>query len=124
MDGIDLATTVLIIKAIGQEAEEAFKLPSNKDHVVPVIEEETTKQSSNCEGTPFVRRPKPICALKLKPTPFDPVKGWMFGSDDEEEVDFRLANSNATGISRQHFRINYNWTSKCRVHLFLHTILL
>ncbi len=115
MDGIDLETTVLIIEAIGQEAEDAFKLPRNKDYIVPVIEEEKTEPSSNREGTPFVRQPKPICALKLKDKPYDPVKGWRFGSDDEEEVDFRLSDSTRTGVSRHQFLINYNWKWKSLV---------
>jgi hypothetical protein len=115
MDSIDLKTTVLIIEAIGQKAEDAFKLPRNKDYIVPVIEEETTGPSSNREGTPFVRQPKRRCTLKLKDKPFDPVKGWRFGSDDEEEVDFRLADSTATGVSRHQFLINYNWKWKSLV---------
>jgi serine/threonine protein kinase len=117
MDTVDLATTALILRAVSVEADEAFQFSINKDYLVPDLEvkEHPIKRRTSREETPLVEVRKSVCALNLFRKPFDPAKGWVFGSDDDDEVDFRLAKSSKTGVSGQHFRISYNGQSKCLV---------
>ena len=114
MAAINLATTVLFIESKNSPAEAALKLPSNSDYVVDsIVDDATQHQPSSREGTPFITPATIICALLLTRRPFDPVDGWVFGSD-EERCDFLLATtSKGTGVSGRHFRIHYKWTSRC-----------
>ncbi|KAL9109714.1 MAG: hypothetical protein Q9187_008128 [Circinaria calcarea] len=113
MLNVNLATTVLLIESRNSPAEAALLLPSNEDYVVnPVVEDATQHSPASREGTPFIALSSVICALLLSHKPFDPLEGWVFGSD-EERCDFLLATtSKRTGVSGRHFRIHYNWTSR------------
>jgi serine/threonine protein kinase len=117
MDNVDLATTALILKAVSVEANDAFQFLSNKAYLIPnlKVKEQPLKRHTSREGTPLCEVERSICALDLIRKPFDPAKGWVFGSDNDEEVDFRLAKNSKTGVSGQHFRISYNPQSKCLV---------
>lgn len=114
MFSVNLATTVLLIESKNSPAEDALKLPSNEQYVLDsVVEDATQHLPASREGTPFIAPSRVICALLLTHKPFDPLDGWVFGSD-EEHCDFQLATtSKRTGVSGRHFRIHYNWTSRC-----------
>ncbi|KAH8726852.1 hypothetical protein GQ44DRAFT_141075 [Phaeosphaeriaceae sp. PMI808] len=43
--------------------------------------------------------------------PFDPLFGWIFGSDDEL-CDLVLDEDSTQGVSGKHFRIDHHWESK------------
>ena len=53
-------------------------------------------------------------ALQFDPEPKDAIQGFVFGTD-EEKCDVQLLENpdldNKYGISRQHFRIDFNWKS-------------
>ncbi len=113
MISINLATTVLLIESKNSPAETALQLSSNEDYVVnSIVEDAPQHLPASREGTPLVAPSSVICALLLSHKPFDPLEGWVFGSD-EERCDFQLATaSKRTGVSGRHFRIHYNWTSR------------
>lgn len=110
MASIDFATTVILIN--GNEAEPAFTLPHNNSF--RIYDDETSGErihSRDREGTPFVRLRKTWLVLTTTRKPFDPLVGWVFGSDDEL-CDLVLDVNSAQGVSGKHFRIDHDWESR------------
>jgi hypothetical protein len=111
MINVNYATVVALLESMNSYAEEALNLPSNEEYVVePVLEDVPRVSPSSREGTPFVTPSKTVCAIHLTHKPYDPLDGWVFGSD--EECDFQLSASKKDGVSGRHFRLHFNWTSK------------
>ena len=109
MASIDFATTVLLIN--GNEAEPAFKLPHNSSFRICDDEPSEHIRSRDREGTPFIRLRKIWLVLTTTRKPFDPLSGWIFGSDDEL-CDLVLDEDSTHGVSGKHFRIDHHWESK------------
>ena len=73
--------------------------------------------SRNRECTLYVSRPPELeLHLQFDPGPKDATQGFFFGTD-EKKCDVQLLEkpdpdkNNKYGISRQHFRIDFNWDS-------------
>lgn len=113
MASIDLATTVLLIN--GSESEPTFTLPYNISF--RISDEETSDEhtpSRDREGTPFVCLSKIWLVLTTTRKPFDPLLGWVFGSN-EELCDLVIDANCMHGVSGRHFRIHHDWESKSLV---------
>ena len=112
MSDINYATIVLLLQPMNSDSEAAFRLPNNKEYLLkPVVEDVPRDSPASREGTPFVTPSKPTCAIHLTQKPYDPLDGWVFGSD-EDHCDFQLSASKKSGVSRRHLRVHFNWTSK------------
>lgn len=113
MNSVNHATVILFLESMNSYAEAALHLPSNKHYLVePIVVEDAPRVSpTSREGTPFIAPSKPTCAIHLSQKPYDPLDGWVFGSD-EERCDFQLSDSKRAGVSARHFRIHFNWTSR------------
>jgi len=112
MIDVNYATIVLILESMNSDAEAAFSLPSNEEYVVePVVTALPQASPASREGTPFVTLSKAVCAIHLTHKPYDPLDGWVFGSE-EDHCDIQLSDSKKAGVSGRHFRVHFNWTSK------------
>ena len=110
MASINLTTTTLLIN--GNEGEPAFTLPHNNSF--RICDNETSEEHvplREREGTPFVRLQKMWLVLTTSRKPFDPLLGWVFGSDDDL-CDLVLDIDSTQGVSGRHFRIDHDWESK------------
>jgi len=112
MIDVDYTTIVLIIESLNSDAGKALSLPSNEEYVFKQVTDGGPRISpASREGTPFVTPSKVVCAIHLTQKPYDPLDGWVFGSD-EDCCDIQLSASKRAGVSGRHFRIHFNWTSK------------
>ena len=113
MNNVNYTTVILILESMNSFAEAALDLPSNEDYIIKPVSVDNIPKSSPAsrEGTPFISPSKVICAIHLTQKPYDPIDGWVFGSE-EDRCDFQLSASKKAGVSGRHFRIHFNWTSR------------
>ncbi len=123
MAEFDYSNTILIVKPVGPDAAASLRSEHNtnrlksfyfKDGVSSVAEYDDTRSR---ECTPYVSRPPELeLHLQFDPGPKDATQGFFFGTD-EKKCDVQLLGkpdpdkNNKYGISRQHFRIDFNWNS-------------
>lgn len=109
-----------IIAKLTPETEEALKpldFLHNRSFVLPppsLLPQEETGSPRTRETTPACSpQPGRAIVLTYSRLPYDGMQGFVFGSWDEK-CDILLAAKPSTGgISRIHFRINFNWDSGC-----------
>ena len=123
MAEFDYSNTILIVKPVGPDAAASLRSEYNtnrlksfhfEDGISSVVEYDRTRSR---ECTPYVSRPPELqLHIQFDPGPKDATKGFVFGTD-EEKCDVQLLENldpdpdNKHGISRQHFRIDFNWKS-------------
>ncbi len=123
MAEFDYANTILIIKPVGPDAAASLRSEHNtnrlksfhfEDGISSVADYDTTRSR---ECTPYVSRPPELqLHLQFDPPPKDPPQGFDLGTD-KIKCDVQLLENpdpdpdNKYGISRQHFRIDFNWKS-------------
>jgi len=96
-----------LLELMNSYTEEAFNLPSNKEYVVkPILKNMPRVSPTSREGTPFIIPSKTICAIYLIYKPYDPLDGWVFGSD--KEYNFQLSANKKDGINGRYFRLHFN----------------
>ena len=112
----DYANTALIVKPVGADTALSLRSKHNAHcldsiHFGDDTSFSTRQGDSSRECTPFVPRPSELeLLLKLNPGPKDCTKGFVFGSD-QTQCDVHLQVNRRYGISQQHFRIDFNWSS-------------
>ena len=105
------------MKAISLDATKAFQHPENKLRFV-----ESHSSSSSLGLRPSREDTPPVdikavnirLSLREREKPYDPHKGFVFGSAfPDEHVDILLNHeAGIRGVSRTHFAINFNWSDK------------
>ena len=108
MDQIDLSRTVLQISAFEENSIKALNNSHNQGFIVSdKLSERPSLSRHQREETPSVEPRTVLAVLRTDHYPFDPLLGWVFGSD-EETCDV-LIGTRDQGVSRKHFRIDHNW---------------
>ena len=111
MAGFDHSNTIFVLKPVGPAALEALRSGPNASRLFSFHYPDFDSLPENSRSrkcTPYVIPPPEIqLHLKFDPIPKDPLRGFVFGVQ-EEECDVVLA---SYGISRQHFYIGFNWNS-------------
>ena len=104
--------TIIILKAMSSEATAAFENPANKRRLVEYQSPSSLGLRNRREDTPPVEiKVVKLClSLRKRDNPFNPQKGFVFGSDSQNnQVDILLNNgAGIEGVSRMHFAINFN----------------
>ena len=123
MAEFECSNTILIVKPVGTDAAGLLRSEHNanrlksfhfEDGVSSVADYDDTRSR---ECTPYVSRPPELeLHQQFDPGPKDATQGFFFGTD-EKKCDVQLLENpdpdknNKYGISRQHFRIEFNWDS-------------
>ena len=123
MAEFDYSNTILIVKPVGPDAAASLRSKHNinrlksfhfEDGISSVAEHDDIRSR---ECTPYVSRPPELeLHLQLDLGPDDAAQGFVFGTD-KEKCDVQLLENpdpdpdNKYGISRRHFRIDFNWDS-------------
>ncbi|KAK0101752.1 hypothetical protein ONS95_006904 [Cadophora gregata] len=110
MNAVDYTNVFLIITV--SEVHPAATLSHNASFRIgnnEISDEEGSTHGR--EGTPFTRVPRTWLVLTLSRKPFDPLLGWVFGSD-KKSCDILLDTSSRNGVSRRHFSINHDRDSR------------
>ena len=126
MAEFDYSNTILIVKPVGPEAAASLRSDHNtnrlksyrfefEDGVGSFSGHDPSDDPRSRECTPYVSRPPELeLHLQFDPEPKDATQGFVFGTDDTK-CDVQLLENpdpaNRYGISRQHFRIDFNWKS-------------
>ena len=122
MAGLDYSNTILIVKPVGPAALEALRSEPNAGRLFsfqyPGFDSTISlpEQSGSRECTPFILPPPEIqLHLKFDPIPKNPQRGFVFGSK-EKTCDILLLDKTSpgrasSGISGEHFCIEFNWNS-------------
>lgn len=108
--------TIVTLKAMSNEAIAALENPANERRV---IESQSSTSSLGLrrrreETPPVEMKTVNIClSLRKRDNPYNPQKGFVFGSDSQnEQVDIVLNHEDGIeGVSRMHFAINFNWNN-------------
>ncbi len=124
MAEFNYSNTILIVKPVGPDAAASLMSEHNvnrlksfhfEQDVNSIADRSKNKRSREC--TPHVSRPSELhLHLELDPGPEDVTQGFVFGTN-EDECDVQLLENpdpdphNRYGISRNHFRIDFNWES-------------
>lgn len=95
----DLSTNIATLTSTTSLAAEAFRLPRNLLFIV--IDSIGTR-----ENTPVAAPEDQTIPLTTEHFPYAPEKGFVFGSQDEDNV---AARNSRTGVSRIHFSLFWNW---------------
>ncbi|KAK2763719.1 hypothetical protein FQN54_009335 [Arachnomyces sp. PD_36] len=112
----DPKTTVAIFTARSPAAFAALELTHNQSRVkaqtFPSKQRRPKRERKRRQRTPIVAAAtESQLVLSLSEKPIDPLLGFVFGSD-EEKCDILLCDEpSKDGISRVHFRIDFNWES-------------
>ena len=119
----DYSNTILIIKPVGPDAAASLRSEHNTKGLISFHFKDGVSSTSKSddprsrECTPYVPRPSELeLHLQFDPGPKDATRGFVFGTD-EEHCDVKLLENpdpdkkKRYGISRQHFRIDFNWDS-------------
>ncbi len=105
---------IAALESVTSEATDALLLSHNIEHLMPVVsynESPIQRRRLSRDTTPDVQAQSPIIALTFSRKPYDGTLGFVFGSD-EENCDVLLSKTMVgNGISRKHFRIDFNWES-------------
>ena len=123
MAEFDYSNTILIVKPVGPDAAASLRSKHNtnrlksfhfEDGVSSIAEYDDTRSR---ECTPYVSRPPELqLHQQFDPGPKDATQGFFFGTD-EKKCDVQLLKNpdpdknSKYYISRQHFRIDFNWDS-------------
>ena len=121
MAEFDYSNTILIVKPVGPDAAASLRSGYNtnrlksfhfEDAISSIVEDDRTRSR---ESTPYVSRPPELeLHLQFDPEPKDATQGFVFGTD-HKKCDIQLLENpdpaNKYGISREHFRIGFNWKS-------------
>ena len=121
MAELDYSSTILIIKPVGPDAAASLRSEHNTKRLMSFHFKDGFNSTSGFddprsrECTPYVSRPSELeLHLQFDPGPKDATQGFVFGSDKRKCDVLLLENpdpDNKYGISRQHFRIDFNWKS-------------
>ena len=115
MADLDLTMVIFTLTSVTKEARDAFELPQNRHRLLPSADKSESQQTLR-EDTPALDFSPATIQLTLADSdkPYDPVRGFTFGSDvDSEEISVLLHPVKSGGqISRLHFSINFNWTTR------------
>ena len=114
----DHSNTILIMKPIAPDALSALRTKHNVDRLMSFHFDDSVGSVPEVHGirsrecTPyFSRPPETELHLKFNPKPKELALGFIFGSDDAKCDVQLLDNTGDYSISRQHFCIDFNWTS-------------
>ena len=123
MAEFDYSNTILIVKPVGPDAAASLRSEQNtnrlksfhfEDFISSIVEDDDSRSR---ECTPYVSRPPELqLHLQFDPEPKDATQGFVFGTDDKK-CDVQLLENpdpdkkKRYGISRRHFRIDFNWKS-------------
>ncbi len=121
MAEFDYSNTILIVKPVGPDATASLQSDHNTNRLMSFHFEDGVSRvsgyddSRSRECTPYVSRPPELeLHLQFDPGPKDAMQGFVFGTD-KKKCDVQLLENpdpdNKYGISRQHFRIDFNWKS-------------
>ena len=123
MAEFDYSNTILIVKPVGSDAAASLRSEHNTNRLKSFHFEDGVSSisgyddSRSRECTPYVLRPPELqLHLQFDPGPKDATQGFVFGAD-KKKCDVQLLENpdpdpdNKYGISRQHFRIDFNWKS-------------
>ena len=123
MAEFDYSNTILIVKPVGPDAAVSLRSEQNANRLKSFHFEDGTSSvaeyddTRSRECTPYVSRPPELqLHLQFDRGPKDATQGFVFGTD-EEDCDVQLLENpdldkkKRYGISRQHFRIDFNWKS-------------
>ncbi|KAL2427638.1 hypothetical protein ABEF91_002711 [Exophiala dermatitidis] len=103
--------TVVVLTSKTHAAYNALSLEHNKKFVPPptiILCVEDNVEDRQCTPEPGPLR-ETCLTITLDDPPYDPLEGWVCGSDPE--CCFVLLNERPSvgGISRKHFSLDYNW---------------
>ena len=123
MAEFDYSNTILIVKPVGPDAAALLRSEYNTKRLISFHFEDCVSSisgydnSRSRECTPYVSRPPELeLHLQFDPEPKDATQGFVFGTS-KKDCDVQLLEkpdpdkNNKYGISRQHFRIDFNWDS-------------
>ena len=123
MAEFDYSNTILVVKPVGPDAAASLRSEHNTNRLMSFHFEDGVSSvsgyddSRSRECTPYVSRPPELeLHLQFDPEPKDATQGFVFGID-KKKCDVQLLENpdpdpdNKYGISRQHFRIDFNWKS-------------
>ncbi len=124
MAEFDYSNTILIVKPVGPDAAASLRSGYNTNRLKSFYFKDGVSSVSGYddprsrECTPYVSRPPELeLHLQFDPEPKDTTQGFVFGTD-KKKCDVQLLENpdsdpdNKYGISRQHFRIDFNWDSR------------
>ena len=123
MAGFDYSNTILIVKPVGPDAAASLRSEHNTNRLKSFHFEDGVSSvsgyddSRSRECTPYVSRPPELqLHLQFDPEPKDATQGFVFGTS-KKDCDVQLLENpdpdkkKKYGISKQHFRIDFNWKS-------------
>ena len=117
----DCSNTIFILKPVGADAAASLQSAHNSKRLKWFHFEDGINSITKCENsrrrecTPYFSRPSELeLHLQFDPGPKDATQGFIFGTEKERCDVQLLENPDASEcycISRQHFRIDFNWNS-------------
>ena len=123
MAEFDYSNTILIVKPVGPDATASLRSDHNTNRLMLFHFEDGVSSvsgyddSRSRECTPYVSRPPELqLHLQFDPEPKDATQGFVFGIR-KKDCDVQLLENpdpdkkKRYGISKQHFRIDFNWKS-------------
>ncbi len=123
MAEFDYSNTILIVKPLGPDAIASLRSDHNAKRLMSFHFEDGVSSvsgyddSRSRECTPYVSRPPELeLHLQFDPEPKDATQGFVFGTS-KKDCDVQLLENpdpdkkKRYGISKQHFRIDFNWKS-------------
>lgn len=105
---MDMTQTIVVLTAANSVAEEACRLEHNADFLLPASCPEQTIDTSRPQKTPIVLPNQLALHLTFARKPCDPLRGYVFGAD-QERCDVLI---NAKGTSGVHLRLDFNYDSR------------
>ncbi len=116
---MDNSNVIIILRALNQETSDVCECAHNEGFLF--LSSHNTSQTSEPEDTTPAPISKASLALTLDRLPYDADLGFVFGSKDDDECDVLLSLRNPQnpgrnrGISRKHFRIDFNWDNEALI---------